>query len=1102
MLNLKTYSCGICKTSPDQISHHKSHIETQKHKDKKELFELKLTNLSEVELENKYKTSNICDIVYEIENIIYKPLSSIKKLNSNIQDELYDTITKEMSTMIEQSNNISNKEALRDKIHEIHNFLRNNGAGYGMNALKVFNVLYGLKRIEEKGLNDMAGLNSYCKFSYLLELARNGEGEKLAEVILGDCLTCIAGSNIRDLLFYEIPQNIKGKVFCHLVKEIESITIIEKTCNVLLSGKIYEYFIGRDASAISELGAYFTDRHIIDYIFKKLNPLSNDDGSINSMIDMFGGSGGFTTGYINYLVGNDINKIIKWETEVNKIYHYDMNEDVVKSAGLEFLLLTEQFPNMRENISSRNSFTSEFSGDDNKPRKYKYVLTNPPYGGDKNSKSEIQLKREKIKDYIKTELSTNTDEGLRIKRQKQLKSIEALEKTEKKESDKSKVCVDSCSGRLQKFAYDNKLKSNDKEGCSLMLLMDIVEVGGTVIGVLKEGVFFNKTYKDLRKHLIENFNVREVISVPSDQFENTSTKTSIIIFDNDENGKTTCDVKFSDLVIERFEEDKFLEIGGELCIVENKGDIVRVVDALVSNASRSELIGNAICSLNGKDYNKKEIVVGEGYELVKLGDICESQNGYAFKTTEYKNEGVPLITITHIKNEQILFNNNNYIEENDKYKKYELKIDDVIISLTGKKPTLCSIAINYTSEKKYLNQRCALLRNFKRINNKYFACIFNGFIIDYINKHIGNGSNQDNVSLIDILNVPFPIPKSQSKIQEWVDKISVPYDEKNAKQKQIKELEIFVQNGIKEIGENEECEEVELGSVCDFKDGYDFYRPEMDDRKQYIENENLPLIKGGEQINDYIKINKKYDNFMIFKNDILIVTKGSCGKIRMVDIDKGYYKHGVLKVINLKINKNYLYYYLISILDEKMIDKMSNKSVLSNMKKETILKMKLLIPKNKQLIQDLEPVFQQIEALQNDTKLAEQLYKQLIQELSNEAIPNSQQLTTQLQENDTEEPTQPEEIQTQCQENEIEPEQEPVLVPKKIKKTVKKTKSIIIEDKEHETLQETKSEHVQEQEPVSVPKKIKKTVKKIIKLVISEQHDNEQEQEHDKEQEI
>jgi hypothetical protein len=36
-----------------------------------------------------------------------------------------------------KSNSVSNKEALRDKIHEIHNYLRNNGAGYGMTALKI-----------------------------------------------------------------------------------------------------------------------------------------------------------------------------------------------------------------------------------------------------------------------------------------------------------------------------------------------------------------------------------------------------------------------------------------------------------------------------------------------------------------------------------------------------------------------------------------------------------------------------------------------------------------------------------------------------------------------------------------------------------------------------------------------------------------------------------------------------------------------------------------------------------------------------------------------------------------------------------------------------
>lgn len=45
-----------------------------------------------------------------------------------------------------ENNVISNKGALKDKIHEIHTYLRNNGAGYGMNALKLFNIIYGLKK--------------------------------------------------------------------------------------------------------------------------------------------------------------------------------------------------------------------------------------------------------------------------------------------------------------------------------------------------------------------------------------------------------------------------------------------------------------------------------------------------------------------------------------------------------------------------------------------------------------------------------------------------------------------------------------------------------------------------------------------------------------------------------------------------------------------------------------------------------------------------------------------------------------------------------------------------------------------------------------------
>jgi type I restriction-modification system DNA methylase subunit len=203
-----------------------------------------------------------------------------------------------------------------------------------------------------------------------------------------------------------------------------------------------------------------------------------------------------------------------------------MNEDVIKSAGLEFFCLTGHLPNM-DQLKYKNSFQDDFND-----KKYQLILTNPPYGGDKNKETSSQEKRKKVKEYIKNELTTIQDEGLRIQRQKQLKKIEAEEKQEKKEQEKQKVCLTSCSTRIQKFAKDNNLTGNDKESCSLMLVMDMLEIGGTCIGVLKEGVFFNKTYKNLRKCLIENYNVREIISVPSDQFENTSTKTSIIIFDN------------------------------------------------------------------------------------------------------------------------------------------------------------------------------------------------------------------------------------------------------------------------------------------------------------------------------------------------------------------------------------------------------------------------------------------------------------------------------------------------------------------------------------------------------------------------------------------
>ena len=121
---------------------------------------------------------------------------------------------------------ISNRDELKDKIHEIHNFLRNHGAGYGMGALKVFNVFYGLMKIEKHGLFDDIGLSDECRFSSLLKIASKVHSEEILVNLMDDILDSINSNDISYFLYYDIPRNLKEDTYVFLIKEINKITRI------------------------------------------------------------------------------------------------------------------------------------------------------------------------------------------------------------------------------------------------------------------------------------------------------------------------------------------------------------------------------------------------------------------------------------------------------------------------------------------------------------------------------------------------------------------------------------------------------------------------------------------------------------------------------------------------------------------------------------------------------------------------------------------------------------------------------------------------------------------------------------------------------------
>lgn len=918
------YKCLICNNEPtDQKSHHTKHIKTKKHKDAKRILELELEQMSPEERIEKYGKDDVNVILASMETFV-------------VEETVEETFAGDF--------NITNSDSLKEHIHSIHNYLRNHGGGYGLGALKIFNIFYGIKKLEEHGLNEMIGLSEKYWFSSLLKMSKEMTDEEFHHHIVDGLLNELYDKPLLNgFLFYEIPKNIKSDVFRYLIGEINDITRIEKDSNVLLSGKVYEYFVGRDESAISELGAYFTNRILVDFTIGKVKPQLDSDGNVPSMIDMFGGSGGFTTGYVNYMKEKYPN--IDWTTNVHNIFHYDINEDVLKAAALEIFCLTGQLPNM-ENIAYKHSFKTEFS------ERPKYILTNPPYGGDKNNKSQAQLKRDILKKYI---LSSPE---LKERHSEQLKFILNEERKEKKAKDKNKVSLETCSELIIDYAKIHGLTGNDKESCSLILLMAMLAVGGTCAGVLKEGVMFDKKYKALRKCLIENFNVREVVSIPADQFENTTTKTSLVIFDNTE--EKTSEIKFSKLDVVKYTENKIEEKNGCLVLTEMAEDISGCQEVAVSTATIQDVQQNPNYSLNGKDYNQPEIVCGEDYELVELGSICELKNG---KQLDKKNiiNGIYPVYGGGLK--PVGFHNNFNCE------------NATIVAATGH----CGF-VQFDSNKFWASQ-CFTIKSQNELVNKYLFVICKS--LEYIFKNNCSGSVQKFIRASNFKKMKIPVPKNPKKIQHWVDKISQPYNEKNEKQTRIQELEKTIQERIQSFCDNEDCEEKELGEICSLIDGYDFYKKDLD--KTYDEGKNLPVIKNGNSTITYADILKKYDKYISNKNDILICTMGTiCIKINI--FDRAYHGHHIYRVeIKNNLNQQYLYYYLNNIINK--IKNLSNGSVVKGISKSNLSKIKIKLPKNKKLIDDLNPMFQEIEEHQQAVKDADELYKKYIQELSNEAIP-------------------------------------------------------------------------------------------------------------------
>lgn len=838
----------------------------------------------------------------------------------------------------DDGHDIVTKEALREKIHDIHNYLRNNGIGYGMTALKVFNVLYGLKRIEQYDLFDKIGLSRNCKFSTLLELSNTiTKHEELHKLLIHDYLDSISTCVVKECMFFEIPKFIKGYSIAYLVRQVELLINAEQRLNVQLSGKIYEYFIGRDKSAIQELGAYFTDRHIVDFIYKTINPRLVD-GKVQSMIDPFGGSGGFTTGYINYLSSH--NPSVDWSNNIQEIYHMDMNDDVIKYAGMECMCLTKSIPDMHENFRCDNTFKYDFE------RKFKYVITNPPYGGDKTKKSATHIRLEKEKDYIVSELERlnidedddedNEDNIYSNKLNEQLDMINSQILDLKHRSDEVKTSVDTSGKTIKLYAEKNELSGNDKESASLILMMAILDKDGTAVGVLKEGLFFDKKYSKIREHLLKHFNVHNIISVPNDEFENTKTKTSIIIFSN--TGKTQ-EVEFSELIVTRYAKDTFIiDSNGYIALEEIKDAISTVTKKVISVAQFKQLKKKDY-QLDGKQYNIKKLKTIEGYKMKSLSKLCKFLPNSDRKVAYGKEEGLyPFFTSSDI------------VKRCDKA---DYEGNHIIIGRSGNTNIHLSSKFSCSVGNFIISCKDHCIRYIFTILKANIFMLHNGF----------KGSIIPNISKSYIEKIKIPVPKDNAILKQWNDRITQCLSSIDDNNLELLFLKAHIIGEVKRLSDSK-CKTYKLVEISEFiKTG-------------------KTCTQDAEKTNGYPYYGSGgicgYTSTYLYDDDlILIARKGSVGNCFM--------SHGKVypgdNIFVVKVPKIHLYiiFYQLLLNKDEFIDK-SRGSVVKGVTKEYISTIEIKIPEESAMI-TFNNLLSQKRERKNMLDIKQQEYNGILEEM-------------------------------------------------------------------------------------------------------------------------
>jgi len=674
-------------------------------------------------------------------------------------------------------------------------------------------ILFVISRLLNVDMCHKFGIDPQYAFNNLLKDENGDEigDQDLYNRVYNRQKNCLVGQIMYVLGFMNMKFKLEGIHNLRLIYDKLSQFDVEKlSVKYDVIGTIYEIHLKSGTSnSMRDLGQYYTHRQVIQYMINLCDPQMKN-GLIEKVVDPTMGTGGFLTMTIKYL-NQKYNGQIDWAKNKDHIIGFDIDENVRNMALLNVLLETMEL--CKETLVKQDTlhYDMKFTHNDTILEKADIILANEPMG---------------------------------------LKNIVHAE----------------CCERIKEM----KIRGTKAEPLFLQLFMSALNDGGRCAVIVPDGVLFNEStlHKGTRKYLVENFNLKKVVSLNDDFFLNTGVKTSILYFTKD--GQQTTEVDFSQIWLKN---DQLVETS-----------VVKVSYQQIKDSKYSLFVNK---------YNVEQVSKIADMEYMKFGDLCQKKSGNALPKNQMIEGCYPVIS----GGSKNLGKHNEYNHDGDFIFIARVGSAGSITRYRGK----CYITDLVGA---YENQCECVLTNYI-----YYFLKFNEECIKnmYVKK-----TGAPSINLTDFSNnfeIPIPPLSVQQAIVERLDVLS----RNNETSRHMIEEYCQIMKYYVECQTRHE-KEYKLGDVCEFKSGKFNSKDKLDVGKYpfYSSDVNSPVGFSDDYCFDY----NKY---------LILIKDGGAGAGKYGDqigLGKVFKVHGksaatshqlALSIKNELLSVDYLYYYMATI---------------------------------------------------------------------------------------------------------------------------------------------------------------------------------------------